>query len=176
MVLLGQTKPAKFYLLLFAVTFIISCRSDNKNENQTKETPKVELKKVFTPQFIADSAYSYIDKQVVFGPRVPGTTSHARCADYLTDKLKSFGFEVMVQNATLQTFDKKQFILKNIIASYKPDAQSRILLCSHWDTRPWADKDIENVNEPFDGANDGASGVGVALEIAILIAIKPPSI
>lgn len=173
---LGQSKAVTFYLLFLLVNFITSCNSEGNQAPSTRKTENVEVQKTPTPQFNADSAYSYIHKQVGFGPRVPGTSSHEKCADYLTTMLQSFGFELIEQNATIQVFDKKQFILKNIIASYNPDAQSRILISSHWDTRPWADRDIENTDKPFDGANDGASGVGVALEIARLIALTPPSI
>ena len=114
--------------------------------------------------------------QVDFGPRVPGTKAHAKCADYLVAKLKAVGFEVTVQSGTIQTFDKKQFTLKNIIASSNPEVQSRILISSHWDTRPWADEDTKDKDKPFDGANDGASGVGVALEIARQISFSKPNV
>jgi Zn-dependent M28 family amino/carboxypeptidase len=107
---------------------------------------------------------------------VPGTPAHAKCADYLSAKLKSYGFEVIVQNGTVTTFDKKKFNLKNIIGSFKPELQSRILLCSHWDTRPWADEDTKDADKPFDSANDGPSGVGVALEVARQVSIANPNI
>ena len=56
----------------------------------------------------------------------------------------------------------------NIIASYKPELKERILICSHWDSRPWADNDPDPANHhtPVVAANDGASGVGVMIEIA----------
>ncbi|MBK7853867.1 MAG: M28 family peptidase [Bacteroidetes bacterium] len=62
---------------------------------------------------------------------------------------------------------------KNIIAEYKPEKTKRILLCAHWDTRPWADRDSIDKYKPFDGANDGASGVAVLLEIARAIQTAP---
>jgi glutaminyl-peptide cyclotransferase len=160
--------------LLFLV-FIAACTSDGSKKTEVSSTA-VETKRVVAPSFNADSAYSYIKTQVDFGPRVPGTLAHAKCADYLVAKLKATGFEVMVQNGTIQTFDKKQFNLKNIIASYKPELQSRILISSHWDTRPWADEDTKNKDKPFDGANDGASGVGVAMEIARQISDSAPNV
>lgn len=152
-----------FFISLFV--FIVSC---NNGTEPTKETEikTVEVNKNPAPDFNADSAYAFVKAQVDFGPRIPGTPSHAKCADYLVAKLKSYGFETIVQRGTVQTFDKKQFSLKNIIASFKPEAQSRIMICSHWDTRPFADEDTKDPDKPFDGANDGASGVGVALEIA----------
>ncbi len=145
--------------------FLASChnRVEQAKDNEIKT---VEVKKNPVPDFNPDSAYAYVKAQVDFGPRIPGTPSHAKCADYLVAKLKSYGLETIVQRGTVQTFDKKQFSLKNIIASFKPEAQSRIMICSHWDTRPFADEDTKDPDKSFDGANDGASGVGLALEIA----------
>ena len=168
MVQFGRVKIFHFSLLIIFCLVVVSCGSDSeKQPDQSNSlTSEVKKKSVPTPQFQADSAYAYIAKQVAFGPRVPGTDAHANCAIYLEEKLKSFGYDVMVQSGTVQTFDGKKYLLKNIIASINPTAQKRNLLCSHWDTRPWADKDFENADQPFDGANDGASGVGVAMEIA----------
>jgi Zn-dependent M28 family amino/carboxypeptidase len=172
----GQFKNS---ILSFSVIIISIFMTSCGNETEpTKDTiPKaIEVKKIPTPDFNADSAYAYTKAQVDFGPRVPGTPAHAKCADYLVSKLKSFGFEVIVQKGTVQTFDNKQFSLKNIIASFNPGAQSRILLSSHWDTRPFADEDTKDTDKPIDGANDGASGVGVAMEIARQINIAKPLI
>ncbi|MCE9540698.1 MAG: M28 family peptidase [Bacteroidetes bacterium] len=166
-------------LLLFCVNaflFLASGCDQTQETKETVETKTVDVKKITAPDFNADSAYAYIKTQVDFGPRVPGTASHAKCADFLVAKLKSYGLETIVQRGTVQTFDKKQFTLKNIIASFKPEAQSRILICSHWDTRPFADSDIKDKDKPIDGANDGASGVGVALEIARQVSSIQPNI
>lgn len=162
MALFGRFK----YEILIFVLLLGSCSPDTGKQPESTTTNTAEVNKVATPDFNADSAYAFVKAQVDLGPRVPGTPAHAKCADYLVSELKAAGFEVMIQTGTVQTFDKKQFTLKNIIASYKPEAQSRILISSHWDTRPWADEDTKNTDKPFDGANDGASGVGVALEIA----------
>jgi len=163
-----------FCLTIFA--FLISCENKKSTDTEKESVPVVESGKKNAPAFNSDSAYSYVKAQVDFGPRIPGTKAHAKCADYLVSKLKSYGLEVLVQKATIKTFDKKQFTLKNIIASYKPEAQKRIMICSHWDTRPWADADVKDKDKPFDGANDGASGVGVALEIARQVSLVSPNI
>eukprot|EP00825_Cyclidium_porcatum_P021229 TRINITY_DN23737_c0_g1_i2.p3 TRINITY_DN23737_c0_g1~~TRINITY_DN23737_c0_g1_i2.p3 ORF type:complete len:174 (+),score=13.52 TRINITY_DN23737_c0_g1_i2:413-934(+) len=70
------------------------------------------------------------------------------------------------------------FSCKNIIASFNPDKKSRILLASHWDSRPYADHDPnkENHKTPIDGANDGASGVGILIEVARQLSIKKPEL
>lgn len=164
------------YACAVAALFIASCGNDTEQPSKTTQIKTVEAARVPAPDFNADSAYSFVKAQVDFGPRIPGTPAHARCADFLVAKLKSYGLETIVQSGTAQTFDKKQFRLKNIIASFNPAAQSRILICSHWDTRPWADEDTKNADKPFDSANDGPSGVGVALEIARQLSIYKPSI
>lgn len=162
-----------------AVVFFISlllygCHSEGPAS--TPPSPQTTVKTIAAPVFNPDSAYAFVKAQVDFGPRIPGTPAHQVCADYLSNRLKSYGFDVIMQKATAQTYDQKKFTLKNIIASYKPELQSRVLICSHWDTRPWADEDSINPKLPFDGANDGASGVGVALEIARQIQTLPPNI
>lgn len=114
--------------------------------------------------FAADSAYRYIADQVAFGPRVPGTDAHRRCAQWLEDELARHGAEVSVQTGSLPNYRGEQQPIHNIIGRFFPDAQQRVLLCAHWDCRPWADQ--EDPSQPVLGANDAASGVGVLLEIA----------
>jgi len=165
----------KIVLLFITIFLFASCTNEPKQpEDNIVKPPVVEVKKIPTPDFNADSAYSFVKAQVDFGPRIPGTKAHANCADYFITKLKSYGCETFMQSATIQTFDKKQFKLKNIIGAFNPNAKKRIIICSHWDTRPWADGDKATKDKTFDSANDGPSGVGVALEIARLLNnVKP---
>jgi glutaminyl-peptide cyclotransferase len=173
-----MNKKRNFLVLItvLGVLFFASCGSNTEQPKDVVVTKTVEVNKVQAPDFNADSAYAFVKAQVDFGPRVPGSKAHSKCADYLLAKLKSYGLETTLQTGTVQTFDKKQFTLKNIIGSYKPDAQSRILICSHWDTRPWADEDTKDKDKPFDSANDGPSGVGVAMEIARQITTTNPMV
>lgn len=156
----------KFLFLIFCSAFLVaySCTEDPS----TEEKPKPNKKDVTPPVFYADSAYAFVQKQVDFGPRVPGTPEHAACAEYLSNKLESYGAEVIVQEATVTAYDGTQLPMKNIIGQFQPENKRRLLLFAHWDTRPYADKDSleSNWNQPIDGASDGASGVGVLLEIA----------
>ncbi len=162
---LSTSMKSLFWPLLLALTFI-ACNSNNP-DSETKQkgsanTPFIPK----SPAFNQDSAYSWIEQQVALGPRVPGTKSHAQGAELIEKTLKRFGLQTIVQSAPITTYDGKIFTLKNIIASYKPDFQKRILLLAHWDSRHIADSDTAKKNIPIDGADDGASGVGVLLEIA----------
>jgi Zn-dependent M28 family amino/carboxypeptidase len=117
-----------------------------------------------------------VQQQVNIGPRVPNTPEHTITGDFLVDALENFGGKVQEQKFEALTFDGVNLSLRNIIASFNPEAVKRILLAAHWDTRPYADKDIIEPNIPIDGANDGASGVGVLLEIARNISIVQPNV
>jgi len=152
------------------------CSSDQPTNTpiDTVETPKAP--RVEGPKFNADSAFQYISAQVAFGPRVPGTSENTACAMYLKDKLASFGLTVTVQEAPATLYTGRAITMRNIMGSYKPERTDRILLVSHWDSRHIADRDTARVTEPIDGANDGASGVGVMLEIARVLAEKDPNI
>ncbi|MEQ9166554.1 MAG: M28 family peptidase [Fulvivirga sp.] len=146
----------------------ISCDSSKKTTTEDKVSKNVKIVKA--PSFNADSAYSFVKKQVDFGPRVPSTRPHIDAGDYLVEKLKSYNWEVTEQTFDATSFDYKPMALRNIIASYNPQIKTkRILLAAHWDSRPFADKDTERKDEAILGANDGASGVGVLLEIARLL-------
>ncbi len=154
-----KIKRLFFPLLLL----LVACNS--KPTVQESTIPAAETK-VNVPQFNADSAYRYIAQQVAFGPRVPNSKSHINCGDWLITELKKYCDTVYVQSYQVKAFDGKILNSRNIIGAFSPDAGNRIMLAAHWDTRPFADQDSVRENEPIDGANDGASGVGVLLEVA----------
>jgi len=159
-------------VLVISLVALNACTTKKKPEETEKPARIVQV-----PQFNSDSAYSFVEKQVKFGPRIPNTKPHQQTSDYFISQFKKYGAAVTVQDFDAITWDNQKVQLKNIIASYNPEAQKRILLAAHWDTRPYADKDTEKKNAPFDGANDGASGVGVLLEIARAIGqSKTPSV
>ncbi len=153
-----------FYLSVLLLT--VSCGQNRESKQPSAEKP---TRTVTVPTFNADSAYQFIAQQVAFGPRIPNTEAHRQCADYFVKTLEGFGAQVTVQAFDAKNFSGVTLKLKNIIASFDPEKQKRILLGAHWDTRPFSDKDPEKPNAMFDGANDGGSGVGVLLEIARLI-------
>lgn len=148
---------------------LFSCNGNGDEKREKPAEPAVSrLEGVTTPDFSADSAYAYIEKQLAFGPRVPNTPEHRQAGDYLIQKLEALGAKVSVQDFEATAFDGTTLGLRNIVGSYKPEASKRILLAAHWDTRPFADKEPEGDkrDEPIIGANDGGSGVGVLLEVA----------
>lgn len=124
------------------------------------------MKPIQAPVFNEDTAFWFIAHQVALGPRIPNSSAHNKTATFLEKRLKKYGWKVVVQNFEAFTFDNNRLQLKNIIGSYNPELKKRVLLAAHWDTRPFADKDPNDTNALFDGANDGASGVAVLLEIA----------
>jgi glutaminyl-peptide cyclotransferase len=151
-----------FILFVSASLLFASC----EKKKATQDSVKVEIADIKLPAFNPDSAYKFIEQQVAFGPRVPNTKAHKKCGDHLIGQLKAFGADVQTQEFQAEAFDGTKLNLKNIIGSINPKASKRILLAAHWDTRPFADQDEKNRTVPIDGANDGASGVGVLLEVA----------
>lgn len=162
-----MNKLKLFSLLIIIITgisFTISCNSCQSK----KEIFSSEPYQMKSPSFNADSAYLFIEKQVEFGPRVPGTLAHQECGDYLVSKLNEFGASVIQQRANVTHYDGQNIEIRNIIGVYNADVKKRILLFAHWDSRPFSDEETDSTsrNLPVTGADDGASGVGALLEIA----------
>ena len=158
------------------VSLFTSCGS-SKNKNASENGQETPDSLVQAPAFQADSAYRYIERQVAFGPRVPNTEAHRACGEYLAGQLKAFGAKVYDQYADVISYDGKILKARNIVGSYNPETKKRVLLCAHWGSRPYADADKEEHHHtPIDGANDGASGVGVLLEIARHLQQQAPAI
>ncbi len=150
----------KNFLLLFLILSFSSCFTD------TVEKIPQENRKVKIGKFNVDAAYAHIEKQISFGKRTMNTPEHDACKDWLIQELKSSGFEVIPQTFKAKAYTGEMLSGTNIIGRYKPEIAERLLLCAHYDTRHIADKDSSRIDQPIDGADDGASGVAVLLEIA----------
>lgn len=173
----GVKLKSEGYHLLLCFSFLIlisACGSSNEEQSDQHQQTTVAAANIKVPAFNADSSFAYVKKQVDFGPRVPNTAAHVNCAAWLADKMREFADTLIVQSFRVKAFDGKILDSKNIIASFHPDLGNRILLCAHWDTRPFADQDSERKNEPIDGANDGASGVAVLMEVGRQLALSNP--
>ncbi len=160
--------------LIGAAALTVACSgSDNK---EVKTIEPVDYTAVDIPDFVADSAYRYVEEQLSFGPRVPGTNEHGKCAKYLAGKMTEWVDTVYVQDFNTTLWDNSTVKGYNIIASFDTDNQNRVLLAAHWDSRAYADHDLnpDNHRKPILGANDGASGVAVLMEMARNMKVKRP--
>ena len=169
-------KSYRYLPLLMLIVAVVACSSNNKStEEADKKKPVVEVN---VPAFNADSAYTYVQAQADFGPRVPNSAAHKACGDYLAAQLERFGAKVYNQYADLMAYDNTLLKARNIIGAYNPESRRRVLLCAHWDSRPYADYDADEKNhhKPILGVNDGASGVGVLLEVARQLQQQAPAI
>lgn len=158
----------KILYLFFAATLAAAC---NNARQATAGTDGGAATPV-GPGFNADSAYAFCAAQCAFGPRTMNSSAHERCLRWIADKFRQYGLDVEEQRANLRGYDGTQLRATNIIARTRDaDSVPRILICAHWDSRPWADNDPDTANwrKPVMAANDGASGVAVMLEIARLI-------
>ncbi len=161
------------FIVSIFIFFLISCDNQNKLSTPNKNISSSDTMHLL---FNKDSAWNYLLKQTSFGPRNPNSIGHQRCLTYLHNELK--------QSTKTQLFQFQQvgynenLYLTNIFASFRPELKNRILLLAHWDTRPRSENDkiISKRSVPLIGANDGASGVAVLLEIARILKYNPPPI
>jgi glutaminyl-peptide cyclotransferase len=130
------------------------------------------------PAFDGASAFQLLERQVAFGPRVPGSPGHAAQLQWMREHLREHADTVIEQPFTHTTAAGQTLQLTNLFARFRPEAEQRILLLAHWDTRPFADQDPNPANRqlPVPGANDGASGVAVLLALAEIFRRQPPPI
>ncbi|MFI5386889.1 MAG: M28 family peptidase, partial [Fimbriimonadales bacterium] len=132
-------------------------------------------------QFDADKAWAHLVKQCDFGPRVPNsdnTGPHKDCQDYILGEMKKSCDEAHIQDFSYYwKHGRKSLKMANLIGTQNwKDAKVRVVLLAHWDSRPEADMDPDPANrdKPILGANDGASGVAVLLELARVMKDRLP--
>jgi hypothetical protein len=129
-------------------------------------------------EFAGARAFTYLEQQMQFGPRVPGTPAHERTGDWILEHLRATADTVAVQGFTHVTRQGTSLQLRNFFARFRPAATERVLLLAHWDTRPHADQsaNLGQQRLPVPGANDGASGVALLLGVADVLKAKPPTV
>lgn len=160
-------KKILFLGITLLALILTACKSDPKAAVIEKKAP------VTIPAFNGDNAYTHVAKQLSFGYRVPGTAAHKDQIEWMAATLENLGAKVQRQNFVADFFDQKDVECTNIMAQFNPQHPTRILLAAHFDSRMVADKDNERKDEPIKGADDGASGVAVLLEIARVISEQP---
>lgn len=167
-------------LVLALALTAASCSKEPQQQaaDSTAETPAAPpaISQEQLERFSPDSAYRWVEKQLAFGPRVPGTAAHRACGDWMAAFLKEQGAAVVEQTASVKDWRGQSVPVRNIIASFGPAGGRRIMLSAHWDTRPIADEDSARTDKPIPGANDGASGVAVLLELARAWKGSPPPV
>lgn len=147
--------------LLFSVLFVSGCRSQS--------APSPPPAPVFVSHFDGQQAFTFLLGQCAYGPRTPNTAAHERCKQYIIEELTPNVDSVTVQPFTYYDPDRHVTLrLTNIIGEINPKATKKVLLFTHWDTRPTADQEVEEElkKRPIMGADDGASGTAVQVALA----------
>ena len=157
------------FILPILLLALIACKGKAQSNDATDADSSA------IPTFSEDSAYAYCAAQCNFGPRTMNSAAHDSCAVWITNAFKRMGCNVTTQKTDIKAWDGKTLHATNIIASINPETTQRIILCAHWDSRPWADNDPDKANhtKPVMAANDGASGVAVLIELARQLQAKP---
>lgn len=165
--------------LALSSLLLLSSASCGQTKSQAQSTTdEAPSQKRQPAPFDADSAYLYIQTQVDFGPRTPDAPGHPACRAWIVSKLQSWGYTVTEQSFPGKDHFGKAITGTNIIATRTPESKDeRLLLMAHWDTRAVADQDplASSQDKPILGADDGASGVAVLLELARQEALQPSS-
>jgi glutaminyl-peptide cyclotransferase len=158
--------------------FLLACTSNQSRDVQRPSRGTPSSRTVTIPDFSGKGAFDYLTAQTNLGPRNPGSPGHQACLGYLVAELERFSDAVNRQEFTHRGPRGEEIRLTNIIASFNLAATNRVMFAAHWDTRPWADKDMDpkKREKPILGANDGASGVAVLLQLAKLMKQNPPPI
>jgi glutaminyl-peptide cyclotransferase len=128
------------------------------------------------PRFDGSSAYRLVQRQVEFGPRIPGSEGHREMAAWVHQLLSERADTLIEQRFTHVTTAGDTLPLVNFLARFRPDAGPSVLLLAHWDTRPISDQasDPADREKPVPGANDGASGTAILLELASMMHESAP--
>ena len=165
-------------LVFIAACLLVLAGCKNNGSKPAPAATGIDYTQVAIPAFNADSAYSYVEAQLSFGNRTPGSKAWEKCAEYLAMQMGRWCDTVMVQPFKATLWDGSVVPGRNIIASLNPSADKRVLLAAHWDSRLWADHDPDDGNKrkPVPGANDGASGVATLMEMARTMSQMPPSV
>ncbi len=168
-------------VLLLSVAIGCSKQSETPSTDSTSKSSTQKLPPIMpktAPHFDGTAALAEVVDQVKFGPRVPNSKAHEDVLNYIQKELAKYTTAVKLQPFTEQGYDGATLNLTNVIASFNPTATDRIIILTHWDSRPWADEDKDSTkrNSPVPAANDAGSGTAVMLELAKAMKDDPPPI
>ena len=179
----------KSFLLVTLLLFpgmLTGCQGNSGGSSSAQGTgsgtpapPTQTASPITGPAFNASEAYGFLTDQCHFGVRKPNTTGHDLCKAYLLKQLTPSVDKVVTQNFTFRDDARNVTLnLTNILGIINPTATKKVMLFTHWDTRPTADNDLTPANrtKPIIGADDGASGTAVLLELARLFHKQHPTI
>lgn len=164
----------KAEIIVLLSILLFACVGEQQQKNIANKVQPNEK----SPYFNADSAYHYVERQVLFGARVPQSNAHKACTEYLLSKLSDFCDTAQIQEGLVELYNGQVIPCRNIIGSFSPSKKKRVLLCAHWDSRPFSDQECDSEKQYFPvlGADDGASGVGVLLELARQMKQQQPNV
>ncbi len=152
-------------LLVFAA--LLGCNSgDGANAQGSGNADQVDpALYLATRHFDERKAWKHLENQINMGFRVPGSSAHKACKEYIVADLEKYCDAVEVQEFSMQ-LGGSDTRMWNIVGRFNVNAPRRVMLAAHWDTRPTADMNTKASKKlPIQGANDGASGVAVLLEL-----------
>lgn len=132
------------------------------------------------PRTIFDGvvALGYVETQLGFGPRIPGSDGARRAGDWILEQMRARSDTVIVQEWTHTTVSGQRLPMRNFLARIRPGDATRVLYVAHWDTRPFSDDAESSADRklPVPGANDGASGVALLIALADALKKTPPTV
>ncbi len=163
-------------ILIVLLILVLGCgRTENR---QKTESTQQQIPTMPVPAFSGSQAFEYLRQQCAFGPRNPGSRAHEQCLNFLTQQLQFCTGAVTRQNFPHTGYEHEPYTMTNVIATFNAPAAKRILIAAHWDSRPRSDRETSKalIEKPVPGANDGASGVAVLLELARIMKNNPPPI
>ncbi|MFM8450291.1 MAG: M28 family peptidase [Haliscomenobacter sp.] len=167
-------KPFRVAGFIFLLA-VAACQNDKKADAGSAAENGAAETAVAVPRFDRDSAHAFVAAQLDFGPRVPNTAGHRACREWLVAKMQGYGAVVIEQRFSPKAYTGTTLEATNIIAQYNPENPQCMVIVAHWDSRPFSDSPLHtgNKNEPVMGADDGASGVAVLLEVARQLQANP---
>jgi len=125
----------------------------------------------FDLEFNETNAYDHISTQLGFGFRVPGTSAHTNCSNWIISQMQSTTSLVSTHEFIIQKEGEPSYNCQNILGKINPDRENIVIFGAHWDSRNISEKALTNREKPIPGANDGGSGVGVLIELARVLSL-----